>query len=708
MPEPHVAPYGSWKSPITSGLIVSATIGLGQIALEGEDTYWIEMRPVEGGRYVVVRRTPGGQTADVTPAGFSVRTRVHEYGGGAFVIGDGTIYFSNDNDQRLYRQTADGRPQTADGSRQSAIGEPQPITPPGDYRYADGVIDRRRNQIICVREDHTAAGHEARNTLVKISLRADGGNVGAKHLETAPNASPLPIVSGHDFYSSPRLSPDGQRLAWLAWNHPNMPWDGTGLWLAELGEDGSVTRSERVAGGPHESIYQPEWSPHGVLHFVSDRTGWWNLYRLRGDFSLQSAVGSRNTAVGNRFAAEPLCEMAAEFGRPQWQFGSSTYAFESASRILCSYTLNGTWRLAALNTETLELQPIELPYTELWGLRAAPGRVVFGAGSPSEPPSIVELALSHKPVSPATDAGAVVSEKTGFSKVLRRSTDVKIDSGYLSIPQAIEFPTEHGLSAHAIYYPPRNQEYRAPAGELPPLLVKSHGGPTAAATTTLDLEIQFWTSRGIGVVDVNYGGSTGYGREYRQRLNGQWGIVDVEDCVNAARYLVECGEADGERLAIRGGSAGGYTTLCALTFRDEFKAGASYYGVSDVEALAKDTHKFESRYLDSMIGPYPERRDLYQARSPIHFVDRLSSPVIFFQGLEDKVVPPDQAEQMVAALRVRGVPVAYLPFEGEQHGFRRAENIQRALDAELYFYSRIFGFELAEPVEPVEIENLKL
>ncbi|HIC94777.1 MAG TPA: S9 family peptidase, partial [Anaerolineae bacterium] len=463
----------------------------------------------------------------------------------------------------------------------------------------------------------------------------------------------------------------GTRLAWLTWNHPNMPWDGTELWVAKLRADGSLGRAGRVAGGPRESIFQPEWSPDGILHFVSDRTGWWNLYRWRDG------------------RVEPLTEMEAEFGRPQWVFGMSTYAFESAGRIICAYTRQGTWHLASLDTATRRLEPIETPYTEIAYVRAAPGRAVFLAGSPTEPASIVQLDLA-----------------TGRIEVLRRSSETAIDPGYLSSPQAIEFPTEGGLTAYAFFYPPRNRDYVAPPDERPPLLVMSHGGPTSAASTTLNLEIQYWTSRGIAVLDVNYGGSTGYGRAYRERLEGRWGIVDVDDCVNGARYLVERGLVDGQRLAIRGGSAGGYTTLCALTFRDVFKAGASYFGVSDLEALTKETHKFESHYLDRLVGPYPERRDLYRDRSPIHFAHRLSCPVIFFQGLEDKVVPPSQAELMVQALRAKGLPVAYVTFEGEQHGLRRAESIKRALDAELYFYARIFGFEPADPVEPVPIENL--
>jgi len=642
MSKPRAAPYGSWKSPITSDLIVAAAIKLGQIALDGEEVFWTEMRPAEGGRYVVVRRSPDGRTADVTPPPFNARTRVHEYGGGAAVVADGTIYFSNWEDQRIYRQDPGDRP--------------RPITPEGALRYADGGIDRRRGRLICVREDHTVAG-EPVNTLVRLDL----GGGGAAHV----------LVSGNDFYASPRISPGGSQLAWLTWNHPNMPWDGTELWVGELRADGSLGRTGRVAGGVDESIFQPEWSPDGVLYFVSDRTGWWNLYRWRDG------------------RVEPVIEMEAGFGRPQWLFGMSTYAFASAGRIICTYIGQGAWRLASLDVATGGLDLIETPYTEIEYVRAAPGRAVFLAGSPAEPTSVVQLDLA-----------------TGQLDVLRRSSQVAVAPGYLSSPRAIEFPTESGLTAHAFFYAPKNVDYAAPPGERPPLLVLSHGGPTSARFGTLDPGIQYWTSRGIAVLDVNYGGSTGYGRAYRQRLEGQWGVVDVDDCVNGARYLAGQGEVDGDRLIIRGGSAGGYTTLCALTFRHAFKAGASYYGVSDLEALAQEMHKFESRYLDRLVGPYPERKDLYRERSPIHFTDRLSCPVIFFQGLEDQVVPPNQAESMVEALRARGLPVAYVPFEGEQHGFRRAENIKRAFDAELYFYSRVFGFELADPVEPVPIENL--
>jgi dipeptidyl aminopeptidase/acylaminoacyl peptidase len=450
-----------------------------------------------------------------------------------------------------------------------------------------------------------------------------------------------------------------------------MPWDGTELSGCDLGADGFPENVEQIAGGQDESIFQPEWSPDGMLYFVSDRTGWWNIYRW-GDDKIES-----------------LCPMDAEFGQPQWVFAPALYGFASERRIVCSYTKNGRDCLATLDTSTRALNDIELPFTAISQVRVASDRVIFIGASSTEPTSVVSLDLATKKL-----------------EMLRRSREMSVDAGYLANPRGIEFPTEDGLTAHGHFYPPRNRDYVGPTNERPPLLVMSHGGPTSASSASLKYAIQYWTSRGIAVLDVNYGGSSGYGREYRERLKGQWGIVDVDDCVNGARYLTKVGEVDGNRLAIRGGSAGGYTTLCALTFHDIFKAGASHYGISDLEALAKDTHKFESRYLDGLIGPYPERRDLYVERSPIHFTSRIACPMILFQGLEDNVVPPNQAEKMVEAVRAKKLPVAYLTFQGEQHGFRKAENIRRVLEAELYFYSKVFGFDLGDLVEPIEIENL--
>jgi len=639
---PNVAPYGSWKSPIDADLVASAGVGLQQLRIDGEDIYWIESRPQEGGRKVVVRQSSDGTLEDVTPPTFNARTRVHEYGGGDYVVHDGTVYFSNFADQRLYR---------------NRLGEnPLPLTPSGSFRYADTVISPRQNLLICVREDHSASG-EPVNSLVSINLN-DSGSVQT-------------LVSGSDFYSSPRLNPDGTKLVWLCWNHPNMPWDGTELWVAGINNTGSLSGAVKVAGGEKESIFQPEWSPDGSIYFVSDRTGWWNLYRL-----INGKV-------------ESLCPLEAEFGRPQWIFGQSTYAFDSARRIVCTYLEQGAARLGLLDVDDGSLEQIKLPFTSISEVHAKSDQILLIAGSSAESLSVVSC-----------------SRTTREFTILRRSSSLAIDPGFLSTPEEIQFPTTGNRTAHGFYYAPKNRDSVGPPREKPPLIVMSHGGPTSSTGTSLRLSIQYWTSRGIAVLDVDYRGSSGYGRAYRHALKGQWGIADVDDCASGALYLVAQGKVDGNRLAITGGSAGGYTTLCALTFRDTFKAGASHYGISDLEALAKDTHKFESRYLDGLIGPYPERRDLYLERSPIHFTDRLACPMILFQGLEDKVVPPNQAEKMVEAVRAKGLPVAYLTFEGEQHGFRKAENIKRVLEAELYFYSKVFKFELADPVEPVKIENL--
>ena len=645
-----MTPYGSWKSPITSDLLVAKSVSLGQLALDGDDIYWTEARPGEGGRSVLVRRTADGTISDVTPPGFNVRTRVHEYGGGDYLVRAGTVYFSNFDDQRIWRQ----EPGHA----------PRPLTAEPKLRFADYVLDADRGRLLCVREDkRLVESREDVNTLVAV--RIDGDPAGGRVL-----------VSGNDFYSSPRLSPDGSRLAWLAWNHPTMPWDAAELWVGRFAADGTIDHRERIAGGPTESVFQPEWSPDGALYFVSDRTGWYNVYRWQGG------------------RIEPLLGKDAEFGAPQWTFGMSTYALIGPRRLLCSYASRGNWQLLILDADTGAHAPVETPYTWLSGLRGADGRAVLAAGSPISAPSFVHLDVD-----------------TGRLQTLRRSTELEIDPGYVSTPEPIEFPTEHGCTAHGFFYRARNRDFAAEPGERPPLLVKVHGGPTAAAGCVLSLGIQYWTSRGFAVLDVNYGGSTGYGRAYRDRLRGQWGVVDVDDCVNGASYLVRRAEVDPRRLAITGGSAGGYTALCALTLRDVFSAGASHYGISDLEVMARDAregnpHKFESRYDEGLVAPYPAGIAIYRERSPIHHADRLSCPVIFLQGLDDRVVLPNQAERMVEVLRTKRLPVAYIAFEGEGHGFRRAASIKRALDAELYFYSRVLGFELADPVEPVRIENL--
>jgi dipeptidyl aminopeptidase/acylaminoacyl peptidase len=641
---PTVASYGTWTSPISVEAITAGQVGLSAPSLDRGDSYWLEARPQEAGRTVLVRRTPAGDRQDLTPVPFNVRTRVHEYGGGAYAVRDGVIVAANFADQRLYRihGHASARALTPEST--------------GQLRYADLELDLPRDRLLAVREDHRAGG-EAVNAIVAVPL--SGGDEGRI------------LIEGHDFFSSPRLSPDGKQLAWLSWDHPDMPWDGTRLWSAEIVTDGSVSDVRQVAGGDRESVVQPAWSPDNRLYLVSDRSGWWNLYRAEPE------------------GPSPVCPMSAEFAGPAWAFGMRWFGFLDPGSILACFSEGGRWHLGTIDVGAGRLQRLDLPYTEFSGLVVENGRAILRAGRPDGPAAIILLDPASGSVTELGTAG-----------------DLPADPSYLARPEAIACRTQGGAMTHGFYYPPTNPDFRAPRGELPPLIVKSHGGPTGSTSSDLRLGTQFWTSRGFAVCDVNYGGSTGYGRAYRERLNGRWGEVDVLDCIAAARFLVADWRADARRLAITGGSAGGYTTLCALTFHDVFRAGASHYGVSDLEALAKETHKFESRYLDRLVGPWPEAAALYRARSPIHHVDRLFCPIIFFQGLEDAVVPPNQAELMVEALRRKGLPVAYLTFPGEQHGFRKAETVQTVLRAELAFYGRIFGFTPADGLPDLAIDNL--
>ena len=657
MPRKTVARYGTWKSPLTAARVTAGALRFDHLVLDGDDLYWLEGRASEGGRNVIVRREPDGRTTDITPSGFNARSRVHEYGGASYTVRGGVVYFSNFADQRLYRQ--------APGAT------PVPLTAEG-YYYADCRVDVPRSRLVCVREDHSKPG-EPVNTIVAVPIPGAGAPEGSPRTHSSADRV---LVSGADFYSDPILSPDGSRFAWLQWHHPNMPWDGTELWTADVKADGTLAAPQLAAGGKSESIFQPEWSPDGALFFVSDRTGWWNLYRIA-------------RAASGPATAEAIYPMPAEFGKPQWTFSQTTFAFLTANRLALTYTVDGRWKMALLETDPRRFEPIALRLEPTGGVVATTREVFFIGGSPTHPAAVARMSIA------AAEA-----------EVIRSSTADRVDPEWISAAEPVTFDSS-GKPVHAFYYAPKNPEFEAPPDERPPLLVLSHGGPTGASEDVLDEEVQFWTSRGFAVLDVNYGGSTGYGRDYRERLNGQWGIVDVADSVNGARFMAAGGKADPARLIIRGGSAGGYTTLAALTFHDTFKAGASYYGISDVEALAKDTHKFESRYLDSLIGPYPAAKELYRQRSPIHFTDRLSCALILFQGLEDKVVPPNQSEMMAAAVRKKGLPVAYVTFEGEQHGFRKAENIVRSLEAELFFYGAVFGFAPADRIEAVEIDNLK-
>jgi dipeptidyl aminopeptidase/acylaminoacyl peptidase len=652
-------PFGTWPSPITAQVAASQGLRLAAPVVDGGDIYWLEARPAEGGRNVVVRFAADGVLQEMTPAGFNVRSRVHEYGGGSYVIDRGTVFFSNFADQRLYR---------VDRHAPGAAAEPMPITPEGRWHFADAAVDAARGRLICVREDHTVEGLECVNTLVAVAM---DGSSGAGRV----------LAEGFDFFSTPRLSPDGAQLAWICWRHPNMPWDGTELWLADVAADGSLVNARRMAGGDTESIYQPGWSPSGELLYVSDRNGRWRLYVV-------GTPGSSDPRDHRLVVPAPPAD--AEVGRPQWILGTSTWAFTSPTHLVVSYTREGRWLLGCADLDTGVFRDLATDIEPGPYLAPAGHEVVFVAGS-----------------AVAFDAVIALNLTSGVVRTLRTVPGTLVDAGFLSVPEPLWFPTANGQRAHLFYYPPRNRECRPVAGERPPLVVISHGGPIAAADSTLDYGVQFWTSRGFAVADVNYGGSTGFGRDYRRRLNGEWGIVDVVDCIRATEFLVAEGKADPARLVIRGGSAGGFTTLAALTgYPDVFKAGASYFGVSDLEALLHDSHKFEARCLDILVGPYPAEKRLYEERSPIHHVDRLQCPLILLQGLEDKVVPPNQSEMMADALRRKGRPVAYITFAGEQHGFRKAENIIRSLEAELYFYGAVFGFTPADRIDPVEIDNL--
>ena len=643
------APFGSWKSPITSDLIVADTVGISSPTWHRGELLWIESRPQESGRNVLVRRGNDGSERDINPAPFNIRTRVHEYGGGAWLLHNGAVFFSNFSDQHLYRQGLDEA-------------TPTQLTHDDGLRFANGCVDEDRNRIVCVIEDHRGEG-EAENFIGAIDLLS--GDV-------------TELSKGHDFYAAPVISPNGKQLSFMSWDHPDMPWDETIIWLTTLNEAGMPTELCQVAGGKDGeqkiSAQQPLFSPTGELFFISDVSGWWNLYR--------------------QSSAQSICPMNAEFGGPHWGFGLHSYDFLNDSQIVCNYGIGNVDQLAVLDTETGNLNNLDLPYSDLGGVSLNGQTLTTGAASPTTFPELITVDL-----------------KTGKHAVFKQSTTLTLDSAYYSVPETITFPTANEQIAHGFYYPPTNKDYTGTvedknSQDAPPLVVMMHGGPTGATHSVLNLRTQFWTSRGFAVLDLNYRGSTGYGRDYRDKLIRQWGIVDVEDAVYGAEYLVQQRKADEDKLAIRGGSAGGYTTLSALTFTNTFKAGASHFGVGDLEALAKDTHKFESRYLDSIIGSYPDEIEIYHARSPIHHVDQMASPCIFFQGLEDKVVPPNQAETMVEALTQKGVPVAYVPFEGEQHGFRIAENIKRCMDLELYFYARVFGFSPADQIKPIAIVNL--
>jgi dipeptidyl aminopeptidase/acylaminoacyl peptidase len=633
------APYGAWHSPLAAADLASSAIALNYVQVSEGVPYWVESRPAEGGRSVVVTSAAGGTVREITPPGFNVRTRVHEYGGTPYVMDQGTVYFCNFADQRLYSH----RP-----------GEtPVALTPKG-YRYADFNFDASGRHLFCVREDHTGGGGEPKNTIVVLDATATGpGKV---------------LFDGSDFVAYPRVSPDGCRIAWIAWDHPNMPWDTTTLYVANLTGSG-LSGITAIAGGSEESVVEPRWDADGTLYFVSDRSNWWNLYRHEDG------------------RVTPVFSFEAEIASPLWTLGQSNYALTGDGRAVVRYTVAARDRLGVVRLDSGALAPLDLPFVGLSNIQlASANTAVTIAASPTDEPAVVTVDLG----------------KGGY-EILRVPGSLKLAAPFISVAESIEFPTAGGLTAHAFYYPPTNADFAGPEREKPPLVVKVHGGPTSHSKAELAMAIQYWTSRGFALLDVNHGGSSGFGRAYRERLKGNWGVVDVGDVVAAVKYLIGAGRVDGNRAAIRGGSAGGFTVLASLAFHDVFKAGANYYGVSDLEALARDTHKFEARYLDRLVAPLPEGQAVYEARAPIRHLEGFKAALITFQGSEDKVVPPDQSRAIVAALKSKGVPVAYIEFEGEQHGFRKAENIVRSLESELAFYGRVFGFEPHGPLPPVAL-----
>ncbi|MBP6683072.1 MAG: S9 family peptidase [Halioglobus sp.] len=636
--------YGSWPSPISAASVVEGSRGLGALSVDGDYLYWVESRPEEGGRNTIMRRSAGGKPEEILPRPWNARTRVQEYGGRNVLVADGTIWFSNFQDQRLYRMVPGGKP--------------QPVTPAEALRYAGCVLDRARGRLLCVREDHRGEG-EPRNTLVALPLEG----VSAGEI----------LFADSDFVSAPSLSPDGSRLAFTSWNHPNMPWDSTSLWSAELGDHGQLAALTRHNSGEGESLINPQWSADNQLYAISDRDNWWKIYRVEAD----------------RFSAVETGISHAEIGGPEWSIGGNYYHLLQDGKILAQLNRGGVDSLVLIDPTKSSAVTLPLDSAAIYDFLPAGARLFVINATAAAPPVLLETDL----------AGASPS-------VIRTSRDTGIGKDWIPEHRLVSFPSGEGGEAHGIYLPPTNPGVLGPAHTAPPLIVTVHGGPTAVSSPTFQLSQLYWTSRGFAILDLNYRGSTGFGRDYRRSLYGQWGIFDVEDAVAGANWLASKGLAHPGRLIISGGSAGGYTTLAALAFHDTFAAGASYFGVSDVEALARDTHKFESRYLDQLIGPYPERRDLYRERSPIHHLDGFKSPLLLLQGLDDHVVPPNQSEMIFEALKSRGIPTAYLAFEGEGHGFRKAGNQIRSLEAELYFYSRVLGFDTADTLPPVAIEGL--
>ncbi len=687
--------YGEWSSPITGADIARRHVGLSFPTISADRLWWVETRAAEGGRLVVVGQAGGGVPRDLIPAGYSARTRVHEYGGQSYLPVPGGLVFANFADQRLYHCADPGGEGGAAEARTLTAGEPagvaeaRPLTaapgPGGADRFADFAISPDGREVWCVRERH--AGGRITRAIVAVPLDGSAAE--------APGAVRV-LVSGSDFYAYPTPSPDGTRLAWICWDHPRMPWDGTELRVAPIGDPGA---GQVIMGGGQESVLAPVWRDDASLYVISDRSGWWNLYLAE--------VPAPAEGEGP-VPAEPraLCPREEEFGAPLWQLGMRPYAVLGDGRIAVTHGI-GAARLGVLDPGTGELTDPDLAYQVFLPWISASGLGVAAiAGGASVPLSVIRVDI------PAAGAAG-----TATVRELRPEADSLPDPAYLPVPRAVDLSGPSGEVVHALVYPPANPTVTAPDGELPPYIAWVHGGPTGVVHPRLDLEKAFFTSRGIGIIDVNYGGSSGYGRAYRERLRGQWGVVDVADVMRAALALAEAGEADGKRLGIRGGSAGGWTALAAVTsglgIAEEVRAGGqrgvfaavtSYFGVSDLRGFAAQTHDFESRYLDGLIGPLPECEALYVERAPIGHVTDATCPILLMQGLDDPVVPPAQAESIAADLAAHGIPFAYLPFAGESHGFRRAETIMASLEAELSFYGQIMGFT-PPGVAPVALQG---
>lgn len=651
------APFGSWASPVAAADLARAAVSISDVRVFEGRVYWRESRPEEGGRLVLRTLDPDGQVRTLTPEGFNVRTRVHEYGGSSYWVMGDSLVFANFRDQRLYLQHGDAAP--------------RPITPEG-YQYSDCVVDAGHHALVCVREDHTpatkAANGEERNEIVRVLVpRAEDD-----FAERSTEPEGVALFSGTDFVAFPRLSPDGRRLAFVSWDHPHMPWDRTELHVAEVQADGWLREPERLTLG-ETAVLEPRWSEDGRLFFIDEGSGWWNLY-------VREAEGIRAVAP-----------MEREFGGPLWQLGMQTYVLHDG-KAYARVGHRAVDQLVEIDLASGAHRRLDLPFVAFGDLSLdARGRLVTLAASVDEEPVLVAI-------DPATAA----------VERLHQPTTRTLPADFVSVGERIEFPTAPGpdgapRTAHATFYPPTHPGFRGPEGARPPLIVTIHGGPTSVSKPGFSLARQYWTSRGFALVDVNYGGSTSFGRAYRQRLVGQWGVVDVQDAVAAVDFLVAAGKVDADQVAIRGGSAGGFTTLAALAFTDRFKAGANYFGVSDIAGLAATSHKFERQYDVSLIGPPDEA--LYRARSPIFHLEGFTEPLITFQGSEDRIVTPDQSRRIVEALDAHGVMHAYLEFEGEQHGFRKAENIVQAQEAELAFYGAVFGFTPADAIAPVEIRH---